>query len=165
MKSLRRCARLVSSLALAFTLTALVTSLVSACAPTRRSGAEEERWVEGRLLAPCCWTQTLDVHESPLAGELRAEIHRRLAAGEQPAAIEDDLASRYGEPIRALPRGRDPRHALTLFAAAIVVLGTWAFAGVVRQWKESASRPEPPDAAGRDPLDERLDDELRDVEG
>ena len=30
--------------------------------------------LERRLFAPCCWSQTLDVHESELASSLRREI-------------------------------------------------------------------------------------------
>ncbi len=48
--------------------------------------------VEEHLLAPCCWNQTLDIHESPLATELRSEIRRRVDEGEAAQAIEDDLA-------------------------------------------------------------------------
>ena len=49
--------------------------------------------LEQRLLAPCCWDtskQTLDVHDSPIAIDLRREIKRRLKAGETPDAVEAD---------------------------------------------------------------------------
>src|SRR5262245_9645491 len=44
--------------------------------------------LEGRLLAPCCWIQTLDVHGSEVAVGLRTEIRHRLRAGESAGAIE-----------------------------------------------------------------------------
>ena len=56
-----------------------------------------------RLRAPCCWQQTLDVHASPIAAELRAEIRTRVAAGEDVPTIEADLVQRYGERVRAVP--------------------------------------------------------------
>lgn len=65
-------------------------------------GAER---LEGRLLAPCCWTQTLDIHGSEIANALRREIRARLKAGESSNAIEASLVARYGEKIRAVPDG------------------------------------------------------------
>src|SRR5512140_1121487 len=65
-------------------------------------GAER---LEGRLLAPCCWAQTLDIHGSEIANTLRREIRTRLKAGESPDAIEQSLVARYGERIRAVPDG------------------------------------------------------------
>jgi cytochrome c-type biogenesis protein CcmH len=63
-------------------------------------GAER---LEGRLLAPCCWAQTLDIHGSEIANSLRKEIRARLKAGETADAIEASLIARYGEKIRAVP--------------------------------------------------------------
>ncbi len=65
-------------------------------------GAER---LEGRLLAPCCWAQTLDIHGSDIATALRREIRSRLKAGESGDAIEASLVARYGERIRAVPDG------------------------------------------------------------
>lgn len=59
--------------------------------------------LEGRLLAPCCWKQTLDVHASPKADELRAEIRKRIRAGESPEAVEADIVKRYTPKILAIP--------------------------------------------------------------
>jgi cytochrome c-type biogenesis protein CcmH/NrfF len=60
--------------------------------PTERSAREIER----RLIAPCCWRETLDVHASPLATQLRAEIRSRIAKGEVGERIENELVTRYG---------------------------------------------------------------------
>jgi len=123
-------------------------------------------YVQGRLLAPCCWTQTLDIHESELATSLRAEVVTRVAAGEPAAAIEDDFAARYGERIRAIPRGRDPRIAVAFGSAAIALAALVGMGLALRRWvrREPASRtkdarPRPNDAD--DAYDVRLDEELR----
>ena len=63
-------------------------------------GAER---LEGRLLAPCCWAQTLDIHGSEIANALRREIRTRLKMGESADSIEASLVARYGERIRAVP--------------------------------------------------------------
>lgn len=115
--------------------------------------------LEDRLFSPCCWRQSLRDHESPIATQLRAEIQQRIAAGEAPASIEADFVRRYGEGIRALPSGTDPRWMIG------VVVGIGVIAGVVllvvifrRRPKRAASvtmsRTEDPDDA------DRLDDEL-----
>jgi cytochrome c-type biogenesis protein CcmH len=57
--------------------------------------------LERRLMAPCCWRETLDTHSSPLASQLRAEIRDRFAKGDSPQGIENDLAARFGPRIRA----------------------------------------------------------------
>lgn len=115
--------------------------------------------LEDRLFSPCCWRQSLRDHESPIATQLRAEIRQRITAGEAPANIEADFVRRYGEGIRALPSGTDPRWMIG------VVVGIGVIAGVVllvvifrRRPKGAASatmlRTEDPDDA------DRLDDEL-----
>ena len=95
---------------------ALAALLLGLCAPIAEASAGEntpnvdvgekvpgaER-LEGRLLAPCCWAQTLDIHGSEIANALRKEIRARLKAGETADAVEASLVARYGEKIRAVP--------------------------------------------------------------
>jgi cytochrome c-type biogenesis protein CcmH len=127
-----------------------------------------ELMLEQRLVAPCCWVQTLDVHDSPIALELRTEIHRRLAAGEPSSKIEADMVARYGDRIRAMPPGNP------LAKVAAVVSGAVALAGVllallVRKWVKrdrvvrAAGAAEAPVKAAppRDEYDDRLDEQLR----
>jgi hypothetical protein len=70
--------------------------------------AAGEVTVESQLLAPRCWHQMLDIHESDLAASLRHEIRTRLHAGESQSMIEDERVSRYGQRIRAVKRGMIP---------------------------------------------------------
>jgi cytochrome c-type biogenesis protein CcmH len=126
------------------------------------AGAQDESAlaVESRLLAPCCWNQTLDVHASPLADELRGEIRRRLDAGETGAAIEDDLAARYGERIRALPRGEDPLRPLGPVLAVVLATLAALLITLGRRWASRSTPPPPLVGRAPDALDARLDDEL-----
>jgi cytochrome c-type biogenesis protein CcmH len=130
--------------------------------------ATGEVTLERRLFAPCCWNQTLDVHESDLATSLRREIRARLHAGDSQGTIEDDLASRYGERIRAVERGHDPGGAMpflvgfaALFAAAslVALLRRWRRAGNAARSSEGAKASEAEVVGG--PEDIRLDAELR----
>lgn len=149
------------ALALLFTL----TSETSVFAQPRDDRA---RVVTSRLLAPCCYQQTLDVHESPLATELREEVGARLRAGQTPAQIEARLVSRYGERVRAVPRDHDPRgYVLALVAVAMAVAAAMLLRAT-RRWSRSVAAPAVPRDArpdvARDALDDRLDDELRALE-
>ncbi|WP_394828786.1 cytochrome c-type biogenesis protein CcmH [Pendulispora albinea] len=134
--------------------------------------APGEAILEGRLIAPCCWTQTLDMHESPLATELRAEIRERLGRGELSEAIEDDLAARFGERIRAVPKtGRDPRAAISIGGSLVMLVSAIGVLWLVRGWtrRQPGGKlpfgPRPAAAAAttaaRDEYDDRLEDELR----
>ncbi len=128
----------------------------------------------GRLVAPCCWTQTLDVHGGAAPDRFRAEIHARLLAGETPRSIEDDFVARFGKAVLAEPRD-SPLPLVALGLAGVAVLaGAWA-AMSLRRWvrrgrrdegaSPTAALPGPAVASGAgDAWDERLDDELRAME-
>jgi cytochrome c-type biogenesis protein CcmH len=101
-------------------------------------GAER---LEGRLLAPCCWAQTLDIHGSDIANSLRHEIRARLRAGESADRIEASLVERYGQRIRAVPDSvpLDKLGGLGWLAVA----GAAAFVGLVLwRWRRRGSSPD-----------------------
>jgi cytochrome c-type biogenesis protein CcmH len=105
------------------------------------------REIEEGLLAPCCWTQTLDFHESELARALRQEIAQRVARGEASQSIRDNLAARYGEAIIAVPSS-SPLPAVAPVVVSILGLMAIVVVLAARRWR-SASRPAqaPPEAA------------------
>lgn len=121
--------------------------------------APGETALGARLIAPCCWTQTLDVHESELATALRLEIRGRLLAGEAADAIEDDLAKRYGERIRAVPKGRDPRGTGAIAIGVGALLAALMLVRMVRGW--TRSRPVEVASCRSAEEDARIDEELR----
>ena len=63
------------------------------------------RRVEERLIAPCCWSESVAVHRSGDAAEMRAEIERLVAQGESEERIAQLYVDRYGERILLEPRG------------------------------------------------------------
>ena len=169
----------------------LAVLLLAAIAPTAaaQSGAATDdpelesraRALEGRIRAPCCWNQTLDIHSSEISQELRHEIRQRMRAGDTADEIQADFVARYGERILAVP----PGNPLGTFATALLVVGLLAGGGVFYmgfRWRKrgrtadaaskaaaksdetkSASGEKAPGDAERDALDERLDAELRDA--
>lgn len=126
--------------------------------------APGERELLKRLVAPCCWNQTLDSHQGAAPDGFRAEIRSRLYAGETPAQIEADFVARYGERVRAASQSRAMGWAAVLAGVAVIGAGAALLRMVLRWRKQSPALPENvkgKDAAQPDALDERLDAELR----
>jgi len=94
--------------------------------------------LEQRLVAPCCWTQTLDVHESELVTQLRQEIRTRLRAGERPPSIEDAMAQRFGERVRAMPRGKSPMLVFAQGTSVLLALGLGLMIALAVSWRRRA---------------------------
>lgn len=143
--------------------------------PASESGEDLQVYVEGasrlegRIIAPCCWNQTIDIHGSEPSYQLRREIRRRLKAGESPEAIEASFVKRYGTKILAVPDTSPLGSLATVLAigfgaagvAAYFMLKRWSRAGAKTAKKAddaSSGRPQ------RDALDERLDRELAEIE-
>jgi cytochrome c-type biogenesis protein CcmH len=150
-------------------------------ASTNQAGEDMDAYVEGasrlegRIMAPCCWMQTIDIHGSPIAEELRSEIRKRLRAGEAPDAIEASFVQRYGEKILAVPNS-SPIGGLATFLAlgfggagvsAYFMLRRWSRAGKAAGGKAPKAKKQTDKGSGdepkRDALDERLDRELSEV--
>lgn len=122
--------------------------------------------LEGRIRAPCCWNQTLDIHGSEVSNELRREIRKRLRAGEASDAIEASLVERYGSRILATPPGSPLKNVAAALAIAMIGAGVLGFR-MLKRWRKPAEKGAKPAAAsaerapGDAQLDARLDAELR----
>ena len=132
--------------------------------------------LEGRIMAPCCWTQTIDIHGSEQSYELRREIRKRLKAGESSDTIEASFVQRFGPKILAVPDSSPLGSLATLLSigfagagvAGYLMLRRWSRAGggsgsgdgtkpkASKKKGDKASDGEPK----RDDLDARLDREL-----
>lgn len=125
--------------------------------------------IEGRLMAPCCWTQTIDIHDSPVSLSMRHEIRRRLRNGESAEAIQASFVERYGAKIMAVQDGNHLKNvAIGLSVvmggagvAAAMMIGRWRKQSALKDGaKPSKDAPEP----ARDQWDEKLDAELKDLD-
>jgi cytochrome c-type biogenesis protein CcmH len=125
-------------------------------------------YLEGRIRAPCCWNQTLDIHGSEPANQLRREIRKRLKGGETVDQIEASIVARYGERILAVPPGNPLKEVAVALILGVVFAGGIAAFLLVRWRRRSGPgfAPEAPGAAktGRDEWDDRLDKELERLE-
>lgn len=144
---------------------ALALALALTTAESAAGGLPGARALEARLYAPCCYGGTLDMHDSELAHDLRAEVEARFARGESSALIQEDFVRRYGEQVLATRSDRPFAAAGGLLVALALASGTVL---VLRLRRRGLASPKPlPARAGssRDALDERLDQELEALDG
>lgn len=130
---------------------------------------KEARQLESMLIAPCCWSQQVSVHQSPVAAEIRKDIRTQLAEGQTRQQILDAYVAQYGEPILAEPPARGFKRLLYVLPIILLVLSAAVLAVVVKRM----ARPQPAfagapqgggSAAPGDAYDARLDEELRDLD-
>lgn len=83
---------------------------------------------QDRFIAPCCWSQSVAMHDSPVAREMREEIVEFVSEGKTEEEIVDFYVARYGERILRVPRGKAwiwlnavPIGALTAGAAGVML--------------------------------------------
>lgn len=107
----------------------------TAAAPASPAAVEEQaRALERKLMAPCCFSQTVDQHESEVSREMRAEMRVWLAEGVSEGQILDRYVERYGTRILAVPPPQGFNQllfwmpwlvTLTLFLAVCLTLWMW----------------------------------------
>ena len=133
-------------------------------APDPQAVEQQAKQIEAMLIAPCCWSQQVSVHQSPASDEIKTNIRKLLADGKTQQQILDAYVAEYGDRILAEPPARG-------FSAALYVL-PWIFlAGsiglvvfVIRRLRTPAQPAATPDvrvAPVDEAVDERIDDELR----
>ena len=95
--------------------------------------------LEGEIMCPVCST-TLDQSDSPIAQRMKADIRRRIAAGQSKQQIKDAMVAQFGPQILAAP----PKKGFNLLA-----------------WRWSHAREPGPPAPQLSPaLERRVDEEL-----
>jgi cytochrome c-type biogenesis protein CcmH/NrfF len=116
-------------------------------------GASQERQarierLEKAVLAPCCYTQTVALHQSEIAVKMRLEIAKWVEEGKTDDEILATYAERYGDKVLVDPNTL-PRSWMLLVPWAIVGLATLGTAWIVWRWQTSRLIPvAPPDAGG-----------------
>jgi cytochrome c-type biogenesis protein CcmH len=131
----------------------------------------EARQLEQMLIAPCCFSQQVSLHQSEAAAEVKRDVRQRLAAGETRQQILDAYVAQYGKRILVEPpaEGFDrilyvlPPLGLILTAAlTFVLVRRFAARGAVAH--ETVSVAGAPPGAADAAYSTALDDELRDLD-
>lgn len=125
----------------------------------------EARALEAMLIAPCCFSQQVSVHQSPAAEEVRKDVRARLAAGQTRQQIIDAYVANYGKRILAEPPAQGFDRALYLLPPLLMLGSAALVIALVRRFSRRAPAAVAPEATtpGGD-YDQKLDDELRDLD-
>lgn len=97
----------------------MIALFASTTLHTASQKAEVKR-VEERLLAPCCYTQSIAVHGSEIARQMRAEVAEMVAEGRTEEEIVNRYRSMYGDRILIVPGGMTGK---ILFSLPVVTSG------------------------------------------
>ena len=97
-----------------------------------RDEAERERYrtLTEELRCPKCQNQNIADSDAPIAMDLRAEIYRKLEAGESNAQIIDYLVARYGDFVLYKPPVSG-RTLLLWYGPAALLVGGFVLLGVI----------------------------------
>ena len=85
------------------TATGFLLLLLMAGAAAPASLEEQAHDLEGQLIAPCCWRQSVADHLSPEADRMRGEIRTLLQEGKSQEEILNFYVTQYGQAILAKP--------------------------------------------------------------
>ena len=77
--------------------------------------------VEKRLLAPCCYTQSIAEHGSDMAVQMRNEVAEMVADGQSEEEIVDHYRNIYGDRILIVPDGLTGRILFSLPVAISIL--------------------------------------------
>lgn len=127
----------------------------------------EAKRLETKLIAYCCWSQQVSVHDSPAATQMRSDIRQRLAAGENEQVILAAYVAEHGERILAEPPAKGFTRLLYLVPPILGLLGIGVLVVMVRRFAQRGGDTPATATAGPAPsgaLDRRLDEELRDLD-
>lgn len=113
------------------------------------------------LRCPKCQNQNLADSNSPIAADMRREIHRMVEEGQGESQVVDFMVTRYGDFVRYRPKKDESTW--VLWYGPIILIGTGAIAIVLiasRRSKKSVAEPieSSPKTADKDKLNKLLAD-------
>jgi cytochrome c-type biogenesis protein CcmH len=125
----------------------------------------EARVLESMIIAPCCFSQQVSVHQSPAADEVRKDVRARLAAGQTREQILNAYVGQYGKRILAQPPAEGFDLALYVLPPLLLLGSAAMVIWLVRRFSGRAiAVAEPAPAVPAGDYDQKLDDELRDLD-
>ena len=102
-KSTRVRAQLIAFVSVLFVAMAYAAAVAQSPPLTPEQEAMVRR-LEGMLIAPCCFANTVAEHRSPLSDQVREEVRALVAGGATETEILDTFVAKYGERILAAPK-------------------------------------------------------------
>ena len=127
----------------------------------------EARQIETEVIAPCCWSQQVSVHQSPAADQMRADIRTMLAGGRSHDQVLEAFVAQYGERILAMPPARGYKLSLYVLPVVLLVVSAFALGLLVKRMAGRGALAPVAGPAASDADDQyrdRLTEELRDLD-
>lgn len=114
------------------------------------------------LRCPKCQNQNIADSNSPIAKDLRVELHRMLEDGADDAQIVDFMVTRYGEFVLYRPRVSNQTYLLWYGPAALLLIGVIVV--LLVSGKRKKAEPGKPKTSLSDTEKQRLDQLLKQEE-
>ena len=148
---------------------AMLIAGLALAAPAAQTPKEQATDLAHELMSPFCPGKLLAECTSSLAGDLREDVAKRIAAGETRDAVKADLIRQYGKEILGAPEAEGVGLLAWVLPALLGVLTFggigWKIARAARAGQEAALASPLVASAGADASTlSRLDDELRDLD-
>lgn len=109
------------------------------------------------LRCPKCQNQNLADSNSPIAADMRREIHRMVEEGQSEEQVVDFMVARYGDFVRYRPKRDESTWMLWYGPLILIGLGGLAVLLVSRRRKPAAESPAQAAQPDRQKLDKILD--------
>lgn len=146
----RRTFLLKSRHCLEISLVAVLTPLFSFADETQQAGvqfiplsARQEvlaKQLEGKLIAPCCFSQTVADHYSGAAAHMKQQIRQFLAQGQTEKQILDAYVQVYGERILAAPLASGFNLVAYVTPPLALFVGIVGMFSWLTQWRRTGQR-------------------------
>jgi cytochrome c-type biogenesis protein CcmH len=104
----------------------VVTYTAAVAQPPRRLTPEQEalaQRIDGMLIAPCCFANTVAEHRSPISDEIRDHIRVAVASGAAENEILNAFVGKYGERILAAPKPQGFNLLAYVLPAVVLAVG------------------------------------------
>lgn len=102
---------------------------------TPRTNEERAHALADGLKCPTCRSQSVADSDAPVSKEIRAEVNRRIEAGETDEAIRDYLVGRFGTDVVLTPSASGVTGLVWVLPVVLVVAGGVALGFAFRRWR------------------------------
>ncbi len=120
----------------------MILAVSAVAAAWGQTNKDRARALQEKLIAPCCWSESVAMHRSEIAAEMRAEIARMVQEGRSDREILDFYKARYGTRILMEPEGQLRLWAYTIPVLAVIIglaLVVWIIRRMVRPQPEATA--------------------------
>ncbi len=117
----------------------LVAALAAGWSSGGSSSVEDRaRAIESTIKCPICRSQSVETSETQISVDIRADVRRRLRAGESDDTIRQALAQRYGQDIQLIPPASGIAGLVWILPVAGLVVAVGGLALAFRRWRRTS---------------------------